>query len=114
MCPTPFNIGREQGAENLAVFAGRRRAPSTTIGAVILLCRKAATNVIFSQAPSGTVAITLTPRGAHPRSRLKFVLTAVSSINTSRARSKKRSASNVGALAPHQLAAVRQPAGFFV
>src|SRR5436309_3510120 len=60
-------------------------APSTTIGAVILLCRKPATKVIVSHAPSGTVPITLTPRGARPLSRIKFVLTAVSSINTSRA-----------------------------
>ena len=61
------------------------RAPSTTMGAVILLCRKPATKVIVSQAPSGTVPITLTPRGARPLSRIRFVLTAVSSINTSRA-----------------------------
>src|ERR1700682_1245153 len=60
-------------------------APSTTIGAVILLWRKAATKVIVSHAPSGTVPITLTPRGARPLSRTMFVLTAISSINTSRA-----------------------------
>src|SRR4051794_12461473 len=60
-------------------------APSTTIGAVILLWRKAATKVIVSHAPSGTVPITLLPRTARPLSRAMFVLTAVSSINTSRA-----------------------------
>src|SRR5271155_470235 len=60
-------------------------APSTTIGAVILLCRKAATKVIVSHLPSGTRSINLTPRGARPLSRTILVLTAVSSINTSRA-----------------------------
>src|SRR5487761_253390 len=60
-------------------------APSITIGAVILSWRKAATKVIVCHAPSGTVPITLTPLGARPRSRTRFVLTAVSSINTSRA-----------------------------
>jgi hypothetical protein len=60
-------------------------APSITIGAVILLWRKAATKVIVSHAPSGTVPITRLPRGARPLRRTIFVLTAVSSINTSRA-----------------------------
>src|SRR5271155_3565682 len=60
-------------------------APSITIGAVILLWRKAATKVIVSHVPSGTMPITLTPLGARPLSRAKLVLTAVSSINTSRA-----------------------------
>src|SRR6266576_422091 len=60
-------------------------APSSTIGAVILLWRKAATKVMVSHVPSGTVPITLTPRSARPLSRTMFVLTAVSSINTSRA-----------------------------
>src|SRR6266568_465211 len=60
-------------------------APSITIGAVILLWRKAATKVIVSHAPSGTAPITLTPRGARPLSRTMLVLTAVSSIKTSRA-----------------------------
>src|SRR5713226_7517568 len=60
-------------------------APSTTIGAVSLLWRKAATKVIVFHAPSGTVPITLTPQGARPLSRTMLVLTAVSSINTSRA-----------------------------
>ena len=64
-------------------------APSTTIGAVILLWRKAATKVIVSHDPSGTVPITLTPLGARPLSRTRFVLTAVSSRNTSRAGSRK-------------------------
>ena len=36
-------------------------------------------------APSGTVPITLSPLGARPLTRAKFVLTAVSSINTNRA-----------------------------
>src|SRR6202795_3787381 len=60
-------------------------APSTTIGAVILLWRKAATKVIVFHAPSGTVPITLSPLGARPLTRAKFVLPAVSSINTNRA-----------------------------
>jgi hypothetical protein len=64
-------------------------APSITIGAVILLWRKAATKVIVSHDPSGTVPITLTPLGARPLSRTRFVLTAVSSRNTSRAGSRK-------------------------
>lgn len=62
-------------------------APSTTIGAVILLWRKAATKVIVFQDPSGTVPITLAPLGARPLTRAKFVLTAVSSMNTSRVES---------------------------
>src|SRR5579863_7031084 len=62
-------------------------APSTTIGAVILLWRKAATKVIVFHDPSGTVPITLSPFGARPLTRAKFVLTAVSSINTNRAES---------------------------
>src|SRR4029077_6995170 len=62
-------------------------APSITMGAVILLWRKAATKVMVSHFPSGTVPITRTPRGARPLSRTMLVLTAVSSINTSRARS---------------------------
>src|SRR4249919_1190137 len=64
-------------------------APSTTVGAVILLWRKAATKVIVSQVPSGTLPITRSPRGARPLSRTRFVLTAVSSINTSRAGSSR-------------------------
>jgi hypothetical protein len=60
-------------------------APSITIGAVILLWRRAATKVIVSHDPSGTVPITRTPLAARPLSRTRFVLTAVSSINTSRA-----------------------------
>src|ERR1700694_4119670 len=59
-------------------------APSITIDAVILLWRKAATNVIVCHAPSGTAPITRTPLGARPLSRTMLVLTAVSSINTSR------------------------------
>src|ERR1700687_5934098 len=62
-------------------------APSTTIGAVILLWRKAATKVIVFHDPSGTAPITLAPLGARPQTRDKFVLTAVSSINTSRVES---------------------------
>src|SRR6516162_3862388 len=64
-------------------------APSITIGAVILLWRKAATKVIVSHDPSGTAPITVTPLGARPLSRTRFVLTAVSSIKTSRAESRK-------------------------
>src|ERR1700720_1446284 len=60
-------------------------APSTTIAATILLGRRAATKVIVSHLPSGTAPITRTPRGARPLSLTMFVLTAVSSINTSRA-----------------------------
>lgn len=43
--------------------------PSITIGAVILLWRKAPTKVSVSHAPSGAVPITLVPRGARPLSR---------------------------------------------
>src|SRR5262252_9256596 len=57
-------------------------APSTTMGAIILLWRRAATKVIVSHLPSGTAPITRTPRGARPLSLTMFVLTAVSSINT--------------------------------
>ena len=41
--------------------------------------------MIVSQFPSGTRPINLTPRGARPLSRTILVLTAVSSMNTSRA-----------------------------
>src|ERR1043166_3434976 len=60
-------------------------APSITIGAVIPLWRKPATKVIVFHSPSGTRPITRSPRGARPLSRAMLVLTAVSSINTSRA-----------------------------
>jgi len=40
------------------------------------LWRKAATKVIVFRAPSGTVPITLSPLGARPLTRAKFVLTA--------------------------------------
>ena len=43
------------------------------------------TKVIVFHDPSGTVPITLSPFGARPLTRAKFVLTAVSSINTNRA-----------------------------
>ena len=83
-----MSLRRSVGTRHCSTYAKNISpviAPRTTIGAVILLCRKPATNVIVSQAPSGTVPITLTPRGARPRSRVRLVLTAVSSINTSRA-----------------------------
>src|ERR1700747_1605180 len=64
-------------------------APSITIGAVILLWRKAATKVIVSPCPSGTAPTPLPTLGAPPLSRTRFVLTAVSSIKTSRAGSRK-------------------------
>src|SRR5436309_14721099 len=56
-----------------------------TIGALILVGRKAATKVIVCHSPSGTWPINLTPRGARPPSRTMLVLTAVSSIKISRA-----------------------------
>src|SRR5246127_1242955 len=59
--------------------------PSMTIGAVIPLWRKPATKVTVFHSPSGTRPITRTPRAARPQSRAILVLTAVSSINTSRA-----------------------------
>ena len=59
--------------------------PSITIGAVILLWRKAPTKVSVFHAPSGTEPTTRTPLGARPRIRTRLELTAVSSINTSRA-----------------------------
>src|SRR5712672_48032 len=64
-------------------------APSATIGAVSLSWRKAATKVIVCQAPSGTLPIPRAPRGALALSRTRLVLTAVSSINTSRAGSSR-------------------------
>src|SRR6266481_8148428 len=60
-------------------------APLITMGATILLWRRAATKVIVFHSPSGTRPIKRTPRGARPLSRTILVLTAVSSINTSRA-----------------------------
>src|SRR2546426_2427888 len=60
-------------------------APSTTIGATILLCRKAATKVIIFHSPQGARPINSMPRGPRPQSRTILVVTAVSSINTSRA-----------------------------
>jgi len=60
-------------------------APSTTIGATILLCRKAATKVIVSHFPHGARPINSTPRGPRPQSRTILVVTAVSSMNTRRA-----------------------------
>src|SRR5262245_15936757 len=60
-------------------------APSTTIEAIILLSRRAATKVIVSHLPSGTEPITRTPRGARPLSLAMFMLTAVSTMNTRRA-----------------------------
>src|SRR5215204_582608 len=60
-------------------------APSTTIGATILLCRKAATKVIVSHSPHGARPINSVPRGPRPQSRTIFVVTAVSSTKTSRA-----------------------------
>src|SRR6266481_1488478 len=60
-------------------------APSTTIGATILLCRKAATKVIIFHSPQGARPINSMPRGPRPQSRTILVVAAVSSINTSRA-----------------------------
>src|SRR5690348_11646590 len=60
-------------------------APSMTIGAVILLWRKAATNVIVFHSPNGACPINSIHRGPRPRSRTILVVTAVSSMNTSRA-----------------------------
>src|SRR5438477_6143897 len=64
-------------------------APFITMGAVILLWRRAATKVTVSHRPCGTLPIDRVPRGARPRSRTMLVLTAVSSINTSRAGSNR-------------------------
>src|SRR6266481_7385113 len=60
-------------------------APLITMGATILLWRRAATKVIVFHSPSGTWPTNRSPRGARPLSRTILVLTAVSSINTSRA-----------------------------
>lgn len=87
-----MSLRRSVGTKHCSTYARNISpviAPWTTIGAVILSCRKAATNVIVSHVPSGTVPITLMPRGARPLSRVKFVLTAVSSRNTSRAGSSR-------------------------
>jgi len=55
-------------------------APSTTIGAVILLWRKAATKVIVFHASKRNGADHPVAPGSTPLTRAKFVLTAVSSI----------------------------------
>jgi hypothetical protein len=52
-----------QALLNIARNISPVMAPSITIGAVILLWRKAATKVIVSHVPSGTMPITLTPLG---------------------------------------------------
>src|SRR5579871_817384 len=85
---TTMSLRRRVGTKHCLTYARNISpvmAPSITIGAVILLWRRAATKVTVSHDPSGTVPITLTPLRARPRSRTKFVLTAVSSMNTSRA-----------------------------
>src|SRR5215469_9385357 len=63
--------------------------PSRTIGATILLCRRAATNVIVFHSPCGTWPISRSPRGQRPLRRTILMLVAVSSINTSRVVSRK-------------------------
>ena len=68
--------GWNQALLNMARNISPVMAPSTTIGAIILLWRKAATKVIVSHDPSGTAPITLTPLGARPLSRTRFVQTA--------------------------------------
>src|SRR5262249_49360922 len=63
--------------------------PSRTIGATILLCRRAATNVIVFHPPCGSWPISRSPRGQRPLRRTILMLVAVSSINTSRVVSRK-------------------------
>src|ERR1700693_4374483 len=52
-------------------------APSTANGAVILLQRRAATNVIVFQCPCGTRQTRRSPRGQRPLSRTILVLAEV-------------------------------------
>jgi hypothetical protein len=59
-------------------------APSTNIGAVKPVVRRAARNVVIFQWPCGTLASRRSPLGARPRGGVMFILAQVSSINTSR------------------------------
>src|SRR5262249_29677282 len=58
--------------------------PSSTMGAVILLCRRAATKVIVFHSPCGTWLISRSPREQRPLRRTKLVVTAVSSLSPRR------------------------------
>src|ERR1700684_2378556 len=58
--------------------------PSSIHGASILSWRRAAMNVMVFQWPKGTLAVSLRPRGAHPRSGSMSVLVQVSSMKTRR------------------------------
>jgi hypothetical protein len=78
------------GARHCAIYAKNISpviAPSSTKGAVIPLCRRAATKVIVFQCPCGTRPTSRSPRGQRPLSRTILVLAAVSSMNTKRVES---------------------------
>src|ERR1700730_8373477 len=64
-------------------------APLISIGATTPVCRRPAINVTVSQWPIGASLTKRTPRGFQPLSRSMLVVTAVSSINTRWAGSRK-------------------------
>src|SRR6202047_3572878 len=64
-------------------------APLISIGATTPVCRRPAINVTVSQCPIGASLTKRSPRGFQPFSRSMLVVTAVSSINTRWAGSRK-------------------------
>src|SRR6476661_7014382 len=64
-------------------------APLISIGATTPICRSPAINVTVSQCPIGASLTKRSPRGFQPLSRSMLVVTAVSSINTRWAGSRK-------------------------
>ena len=64
-------------------------APLISIGATTPVCRSPAINVTVSQCPIGASLTKRSPRGFQPLSRSMLVVTAVSSINTRWAGSRK-------------------------
>src|ERR1700726_2721713 len=75
-----FDIGKKHFSVHRAVDHHRRRHTVVT--------QRGHEGDVF-QCPCGTRSTSLTPRGPRPRSRTMFVLTAVSSRNTSRAGSSR-------------------------
>ena len=82
--------GRE---ENLFDDRARKLSPSigpsTSHGASMRSWRSAARNVVVFQRPCGTLARSLWPHSAHPRSGAMSVLAQVSSMKTSRSGSTR-------------------------